>query len=447
MLAGKALASVTHSMHDLSMGILVQMLDIPASKLKLAVKQDPTDKVVPSAVLASGAKVQGPVTVAKLLVNLAGPQHSEWLGISEVEKVKVEEQMVFAGGLSSRLADKDGWAPAMQELNQNLMTRVFFATNYFTLADIFLYSTLYLPVSKLNKQGRLTYCHVTRYFDLVQHLCHESGKLKLTQLVEIDLNAPPDVKPVVEKKKDKAPSAVKEDAASDAKAASKKEKKGDKSDGASADNKKAEGGKKEKAAVADTTADAKADKKKKEDGDATPALESKPEPERLDLRVGLIVTAQRHPQADALYVEEVDLGEGTNRTVVSGLVKWMPESDLQGKLVVLLCNLKPAKMRGIESQAMVLCTTAADGSKVELLNAPAGSKPGDRCWFDNYHGTDFSQLNPKKKIWEGVQPCLKTDSSRRAVFVVEQAGVKHVSVLRTDKGEVTCASVAGGSIK
>lgn len=45
---------------------------------------------------------------------------------------------------------------------------------------------------------------------------------------------------------------------------------------------------------------------------------------RLDFRVGQIVDVKRHPDADTLYVEEVDLGEGRNRTVVSGLVKHIP---------------------------------------------------------------------------------------------------------------------------
>lgn len=52
--------------------------------------------------------------------------------------------------------------------------------------------------------------------------------------------------------------------------------------------------------------------------------EGEPDVSRLDMRVGRIVKAEKHPDADALYVEEVDLGEGTNRTVVSGLVKHIP---------------------------------------------------------------------------------------------------------------------------
>lgn len=50
---------------------------------------------------------------------------------------------------------------------------------------------------------------------------------------------------------------------------------------------------------------------------------------RLDLRVGLITKAWKHPEAESLYVEEIDLGEGSTRQVVSGLVKHVKEEDMQ----------------------------------------------------------------------------------------------------------------------
>lgn len=80
-------------------------------------------------------------------------------------------------------------------------------------------------------------------------------------------------------------------------------------------------------------------------------------PARLDIRVGKIVEISRHPDADSLYVEKIDVGEEKPRTVVSGLVNFIPIEEMQNRLVVVLCNLKPAKMRGIESQGMVLCAS------------------------------------------------------------------------------------------
>lgn len=65
----------------------------------------------------------------------------------------------------------------------------------------------------------------------------------------------------------------------------------------------------------------------------------------------------RHPDADALYVEKIDLGEEQPRTIVSGLVNFVPIEEMQDRMVVVLCNLKPAKMRGVESQGMVLCAS------------------------------------------------------------------------------------------
>ena len=58
------------------------------------------------------------------------------------------------------------------------------------------------------------------------------------------------------------------------------------------------------------------------------------------------------------------MGEGEPRQVVSGLVKFMSEADMRGRLVVVVANMKPANMRGVKSHAMVLCASAADGSKV-----------------------------------------------------------------------------------
>lgn len=63
---------------------------------------------------------------------------------------------------------------------------------------------------------------------------------------------------------------------------------------------------------------------KKEKKQATAEPEMPVDVSRLDLRVGRIISAQKHPDADALYVEQVDVGEAAPRTVVSGLVKHVP---------------------------------------------------------------------------------------------------------------------------
>lgn len=136
---------------------------------------------------------------------------------------------------------------------------------------------------------------------------------------------------------------------------------------------------------------------------------------RLDLRIGKIIQVDRHPDADALYVEKIDCGDPTGpRTVISGLVKHVPIEEMKDRLVVVLCNLKPAKMRGILSEAMVMCASTPD--KVELLGTPSNVKPGDRVVFDNYPGEPDEQLNPKKKIWEQVAPDIKTNKDGVAMY-------------------------------
>jgi len=70
--------------------------------------------------------------------------------------------------------------------------------------------------------------------------------------------------------------------------------------------------------------------------------------------VGLITEVGRHPNADALYVEQIDLGEPSGpRQVISGLVKFVPEEAMRGRRVVVACNLKAAKMRDVMSYGMV----------------------------------------------------------------------------------------------
>jgi methionyl-tRNA synthetase len=94
----------------------------------------------------------------------------------------------------------------------------------------------------------------------------------------------------------------------------------------------------------------------------------------VDLRVAKIVDIRRHPDAEKLYVETVDLG-GEQRTIVSGLVPHYKEEELRGRSIVLVANLKPALLRGVESRGMLLA--AQTGKTVEVLFVDT-AKPGDR---------------------------------------------------------------------
>lgn len=135
---------------------------------------------------------------------------------------------------------------------------------------------------------------------------------------------------------------------------------------------------------------------------------------RLDLRVGRIVDISLHPDADSLYVEKIDCGEANPRTIISGLVKHVPIEQMQNRLVVVLCNLKPAKMRGIVSEGMVMCASSPDA--VEVLRPPSGSVAGDLVSCDGYPRQPDAQLNPKKKIFETCAPDLRTNDALAACY-------------------------------
>ncbi|KAG0629078.1 hypothetical protein M758_1G075200 [Ceratodon purpureus] len=160
---------------------------------------------------------------------------------------------------------------------------------------------------------------------------------------------------------------------------------------------------------------------------------------RLDIRVGLITDVKKHPDADSLYVEQIDVGEPTPRTVVSGLVKFIPIEKMQNRKVCVLCNLKPAAMRGIKSQAMVLAASNADHTEVELVSPPEGAQVGERVTFPGFPGEPDDVLNPKKKIWETVQPDLHTS----AELVAQYKDVPFT----TSSGICKVESIASGGIK
>lgn len=174
---------------------------------------------------------------------------------------------------------------------------------------------------------------------------------------------------------------------------------------------------------------------------AAAAAEDVVAPHRLDIRVGRIVEVSKHPEADALYVEKIDLGESLGpRTIVSGLVNFVPESEMLNRIVVVLCNLKPAKMRGIESAGMVLCASSEDPRQVEPLDAPEGSQPGDRVVVEGYEtGDPDVVLNPKKKIWEKLQEDLRVNSSGAAQW--------QGNALVTQRGALTAKTMKNAPIK
>lgn len=140
--------------------------------------------------------------------------------------------------------------------------------------------------------------------------------------------------------------------------------------------------------------------------------------------MGRIRRVRRHPMSTMQSVQEVDVGESAPRTIVSRLAEttnfeevvraffhyyscntckcnlnqWLIcvrhsllNFQLQGALVVLLCNIKACRQRGVISQARLLFCFSSDTT--ELLVPPSGSTPGDRVTFLNYPGSQ----SPKTK--------------------------------------------------
>ncbi|KAL6851526.1 hypothetical protein ACP4OV_020459 [Aristida adscensionis] len=164
----------------------------------------------------------------------------------------------------------------------------------------------------------------------------------------------------------------------------------------------------------------------------------------LDIRVGRVVKAWRHPEADTLYVEEVDVGEEQPRTICSGLVNFLPLEQLQDSNVIVLANLKPRNMRGIKSNGMLMAASDASHENVELLTPPEGSVPGEKVWFGSEDEKDrlSEAASPnqvqKKKIWESVQPHLRTTDNCVAVLGEHP--------MRTSAGTVFCKSLRGARV-
>ncbi|KAM6959313.1 tyrosine--tRNA ligase, cytoplasmic [Aplochiton taeniatus] len=163
-------------------------------------------------------------------------------------------------------------------------------------------------------------------------------------------------------------------------------------------------------------------------------------PSKLDIRVGKIISVEKHPDADSLFLEKIDVGEAEPRTVVSGLVAYVSQEDLQDRMVLLLCNLKAQKMRGIESQAMLLCASIeGEPRRVEPLDPPEGSSPGERVFIEGYEeGKPEEKLNPKKKVWEKLQVDLQVSGDCIAQWKDKP--------LLTKLGQITCKTLKGGNI-
>ncbi|MBR2578300.1 MAG: methionine--tRNA ligase, partial [Erysipelotrichaceae bacterium] len=113
--------------------------------------------------------------------------------------------------------------------------------------------------------------------------------------------------------------------------------------------------------------------------DETPKTEHLPEIAiddfaKVELTVGQVLESKKHEKADKLLVSQIDIGNGEVRQIVSGIAHIIKPEDFVGRKVVVVSNLKPAILRGVESQGMILC--AENNGKLEIISpdSPVGSK-------------------------------------------------------------------------
>lgn len=285
------------------------------------------------------------------------------------------------------LLDKD-----MEVFNRWLESRTFLVGNAITLGDLMLYAGVSQAAVAFPSAQHGHFCNLLRWYANIHYMADQGCIFP-----DAKFNKPrfKFVPPVVEAKQSKDKEAPKQ-------------------------------GEKQKASVAAPATpavsgnqnDQKKEVTKKESNNKKPekkvkgAPSAEPTVDVLDIRVGVIKSIGPHPNADALYVEEIDLGEDKPRTVVSGLRKFVTEEEMQGRSVVVVCNLKPAKMRDIVSYGMVLCASNEDHTKVDPIVPPKGCKPGDKVYCKGYDGAPEEQINPKKKIFEKIAPHLKSDKGR-----------------------------------
>nr|GMC94331.1 probable methionine--tRNA ligase [Ipomoea batatas] len=136
----------------------------------------------------------------------------------------------------------------------------------------------------------------------------------------------------------------------------------------------------------------------------------------LKVQIGHIRKAWKHPSADSLLVEEIDVGEAKCRQVVSGLAKYFTPEQMTNRRVVLITNMKPSKLRDVTSEGMVLCASNDDHTVVEPLIAPEGAKVGECVSFSGHDGKPEDVLNPKKKQFDKIAVNLFTDDNGVATF-------------------------------
>lgn len=310
---------------------------------------------------------------------------------------KDNELMKWVEFASNFPVDSGTCLKALSELNEDLSKKSVILGNGLKIseADIVVFAAVHSSVISLSNSDRNKLPYLLRWMDYIQTKGDVGDAFQKNLLEKVQFEPPA------------AKSVKKVEVESNAKKTDTETKPASSSDVDS--KKKNNTGVKKAAADNQTSAEKKLPEKVDDkDKDISVSL--------LKLQIGHIKKAWKHPSADSLLVEEIDVGEAKCRQVVSGLAKFCSPEQLTNRLVVLVTNMKPSKLRDVTSEGMVLCASNEDHTVVEPLIAPEGAKVGECISFAGHDGKPEDVLNPKKKQFEKIAVNLFTDDKGVATF-------------------------------
>lgn len=377
--------SFTVSVPDVQIANLLMLIkDYAICNCDVKISRDPQNRIV-EFYSTEGKRLTGGIAAARYVASL-GTRSVQLLGNTIEERSKIAEivsltRFISMGVLDSQLEVFDRW----------LKSRTFIVGNMVTIADLILYANLSSAIITLPCAQHMHFCNILRWYENIHFIADSGGIFPRVAFNKPKFNyVPPLMKP--------SPQANNEKKEIESGVGNSKIQVKESTINGAPDKQHEEGKSSE-----NVSKNTKPPKKEKGSPKEDPTFDF------LDVRVGLIKSIGPHPNADALYVEEIDLGEEKPRTVVSGLRKFVSEEEMMGRKVAVVCNLKPAKMRDVMSFGMVLCASNADHSKVDPILVPKESTIGSRIRCEGFNRDPEAQINPKKKIFEKIAPELLTD--------------------------------------
>jgi aminoacyl tRNA synthase complex-interacting multifunctional protein 1 len=261
------------------------------------------------------------------LVDLSQSSRRICHAYSETEKIEIHQWITF----SSNKIDSS----VLAKFDKMLTKKSYLVGHRFTVADVLVFAAIH---DQKATDTALSHCNVARWLDHTQHMVKSA------------------VVPVLPVKHTVFSFSVPEDTGNAKSQEVKKDETQKVESNAKADGSNKKDEKKEKPAKAESKGEEKgilppsAPTAAGESKSDSPASAEGLDPSKLEIRVGSIVKCWNHPESVKLLCEEIDLGEGSTRTIASGLRAFYTAEEMQGKKVLVLANLKERPMVGFKSQ-------------------------------------------------------------------------------------------------